>query len=182
MSNYTEETLKEGIKSIFEVITKENSEQIADNHDYTVKKIIHGLGKDNISDPKQFYYLIKSPIEDVLDSIINASITESDIYKSGKIKFIFLHYEFFTSHLESVIEAKEGRFASSDKSKWLIYQYIQYIKDEIPLNMHKDKNCYWKPGFGSSEDWIDFMQSIELLYYGDASNYTKSVLNLALNK
>lgn len=98
-------------------------------------------------------------------------------------RFVIEHYSFIENQISSIIVKIHGhRMCCVDCARWLIKQYILFLQDpDFVPDMTIDEKCYWKPDFGSGEEWMAFCQGIEELYYGDYEKFSKARLRLMVS-
>lgn len=88
-----------------------------------------------------------------------------------KLTDLVMNYGFFDNNLSELIKKKEGSACSVDKSRWLIRRWVKWmLKDEMP-DMTIEEKCYWKPHFGTGEQWIDYIEGLSSLLYGKPEKY-----------
>lgn len=74
-----------------------------------------------------------------------------------KLEYLWINYNQVEHYISSFISTFEGHCCSVDKGRWLLNQYMNYlIKAEIP-DMEKKEKEYWKPKFGTFEEWYNFI-------------------------
>lgn len=88
-----------------------------------------------------------------------------------KLTDLVMNYGFFDNTLSELIKKKEGWACSVDKSRWLIRQWVKWMLEGEMPDMTIGEKCYWKPHFGSAQQWIDFMEGLSFLLYGRPEKY-----------
>lgn len=74
-----------------------------------------------------------------------------------KLEYLWQHFSQVEHYVSSFVEKFEGCCCSVDKGRWLLNKYMNYlIKEEIP-DMKKKEKEYWKPSFGTFEEWYKFI-------------------------
>ena len=58
-----------------------------------------------------------------------------------------------------------------DCSRWIANRYIDYVSTGNLPDMTIDEQCYYKPDFGSAEDWMRLCDKIVELHYGKAAEF-----------
>ncbi len=101
----------------------------------------------------------------------------------SKISFIYQHYDFLNHQVNRLVDLEMGMCA--DKSRWLIQRYLNYVlsgeKVDIPIT-EEPAHKYWHPDFGTIDEWIEFMDSVEEFYYGNVTRFLKSYEILSKKK
>lgn len=82
------------------------------------------------------------------------NVEKKDLWK---LILLWQDYNTIEHYLSDFISLYEGNGCSFDKGSWLLNNYMKYlIKKEEP-NMEKKENEYWKPSFGTFEEWFNFI-------------------------
>ena len=175
-TNEFEKTIVETVKTLASSIMAEDEARYKDVLN-AIEKEYRRKFKD--MDPEVFSTLITFDITEKLNQHLAYRFFPQYAQNCG-VMFIVEHYNFISRQLSSVVT--EGHNTSAccvDCARWLIKMYIKHLKDVtfIP-DMSIDEKCYWKPMFGSGEDWMSLCESIERLYWGqtDAFFSTKEKL------
>ena len=171
--NIDEKTMKDVFDSILCSVEKESESLYGDK----VNKLIDMHG-EKLLDVEMFDILIGYEYDNIVELCIKRLYADKDI-KQGMYKLIFLYknYKFISYQLRELMIAKEGMACCADKTRWLVNRFKNYIVNSEVPDMTIHKKCYWKPSFGTGEEWMNFCDSLIDLYYGKPQAYL-----LSLNK
>lgn len=125
----------------------------------------------DIQNPEKFSLFLATTLKRQIDFATKVATSHIKIDKKGhfSLKFVYAHYDFLKSHIDSLIKRHEGWSFSTDKSRWLIDSYVKYIiTGENPVITEKK---YWHPKIGSPEIWMKWMGTLKDLYYGEETEY-----------
>ena len=143
--------------------------------------LISGFDKENNKKNAELIEILKetgliyNPVR--FDLYVNYGLSKvlHGVFKKEKNKYeisnLFTNYKFYKYHIEKIIIRKEGHACNVDKSRWLLDNYLTYLIEGKELSMEINEKCYWKPRFGTSDDWIRFIKSLDKLYFGDNTDY-----------
>lgn len=167
MSKNPEAHIKKALDSLYNAIQSDYEEKYADWLKNTFKEYEHL----NIKNPEE-YSLLKSITLDEQAYLLAQEATshlEIDEKKRHKILFVYLLYDFIERHLEKFIMEHEGVIYSTDKTRWLINTYVEYlVYGKVPVI---DREEFWHPMNLEIMDWINWIDSMSELYYGDEKAY-----------
>lgn len=171
----TKEAMSAVLDGMFNAIKK----QEVDTHGDTVDALIAEHSYLDIHKPEHFALLISNTLsaqEDLLfDKAIAADKLPTDPKALHQFKFIYTHYNFIDRHLKKVVYAKEGHACSTDKTRYLIDSYLQYVATgDLPVRAAEKH--YWEPAAGTYQQWMDFIGGMYGLYYGDLKPYVLAQL------
>lgn len=168
------EEIEKGLNDIFSAILNNREMESKEKYGEIINQLMKSFG-DDIKEIDTFYYLIQYELDEALEYLIKQMYPSLSFKKLERVIFLYTNFNFVENQLESIISKKEGPTCSIDKCRWLINSYLTYlIEDRFP-DMTKEKRCYWKPDFGSGEEWIEFLDSLFSFYYGDLERYFKSL-------
>lgn len=137
----------------------------------------------SLKDMETFDSLVRYKTDNILTFLVGKLNPEiKDIFKICELSFLYLYYDYLNNHLSKIIEQKEGTTCCVDKSRWLIEQYRNYILNNTIPNMQKEKKCYWIPGFGTGQQWMNLCDGLVALYYGKPLIYLKTIKELMLSQ
>lgn len=99
----------------------------------------------------------------------------------SSLVFLYSDYDFISKHLSELFVSKEGSSCSVDKASFATKLFREFcITGEIiPFEVNKED--FYKPRFGNSKDWIDYILSLYGLKNGRTKDYLNCYNNL-LNK
>ena len=136
--------------------------------------------KRNFKDMELFNIFLMDRIDDALRILVGRLNPDSDRNKGkfNRLHFIYTNYGFLKSNLVFVVSQREGDACCVDKTRWLINAYRDYILEDILPDIKIGEKCYWKPGFGSGKQWMDFCDGLVHLYYGRPLQYLETIREL----
>lgn len=155
------EEIKAAIIAMTASITAEDRKRYGD-----VVDAIEAKYKDHNMDPEIFATLITYDITEKINE--QAALRFFPQYADNRsIMFVIKNYNFVNEHLSRIIAIGHGTSVCCvDCSRWLIKEYIKHLEDETYIpDMTIGEDCYWKPNFGSGEEWMTMCKAIEHLYW-----------------
>jgi hypothetical protein len=171
----TEEAMFAVLDGMFNSIKKEE----ADTHGDAVDALIASHKYLDIHKPEHFSLLISNTLSAQEELLFDKAIAPEDLPTLPKVlhrfKFAYTHYNFIDRHLKKTIYAKEGHACSTDKTRYLIDSYVQYIATGKLPTRAAEKH-YWEPSAGTYQQWVDFIGGMYDLYYGDLKPYVLAQL------
>lgn len=131
---------------------------------------------ENIKDADEYSMYVGYPLSNVLDEAIRRKVKTNDPHAVHKVGFLYKNYHFVEGHLEFFIIRREGTACSADKSRYIIRAYEKYFLEGTPLKLpyskeDKENKCYWKPHFWDDKIWLELLESLISLYYGNSTKY-----------
>ena len=172
-----ENDIKNVISALFDSLTKIEDEEVTNDLGDKFDKLINS--GYNLKDMEDFDVLIKYKLDNALRVLIgklNPEVTDS--HKLYKLYFLYNHYNYLDNSLSNFISQKEGRFCCVDKSRWLIKKYKEYILEGKIPDMTIDEKCYWKPHWGTGQQWMNLCEGLLNFYYGIPQLYFDSLKEL----
>lgn len=159
MKENLNENIKETIDTLIKNITISND--ISENMSKSLEIIKEKMKSKDICDAESIYYLLGFTIDDYKESILRyfLPIGDFDIPTQYKILTVYKDYANISSFIKSFIRKYENFGASADKSRWLIDNYLNWLYSCGENYSELDNNHDYRPGFGTAEDWIDFIDS-----------------------
>lgn len=174
--------LKEGLVNVMDsLLSGFKAESVNKYGDYALQLIEENKHLD-IKNPEYFHLLKATSVDEISDIILDEAITHlnpllTDRQTRSKVVFIYNHYDFIKQHLLALMTPREGSACSTDTTRWLTEQYRLHVLhdkcEEIP-----EERKYWHPKAGEMSDWIEFMDTMIGLYYGDILPYSMAKINL----
>lgn len=149
-----EQDIKKVINHLSNSIHDENLENFPD-----FVKTIKEIG---IKNPETFNLLVCYKTESVINAALN-SIFEKEP-KKHRLIFLYSHYDYLNSHIADFMCKTAGHACSVDRARHILKGYKEYLQTgkEFAIGNRKD---YWVPPFGSSKQWIAFVEALEHTYY-----------------
>lgn len=159
MKENLNENLKETIDTLIENLT--TGETVSENMSRNLEIIKEKMKSKDIFDAESIYYLLGFTVDDYKESILRyfLPIVDFDIPTQYKILTVYKDYADISSFLKSFIRKYENFGASADKSRWLLDNYLNWLYSCGENYNELDNNDDYRPGFGTAEDWIDFIDS-----------------------
>ena len=166
------------IKDIFEGILSGISKKTLEKYPELIKSL------KEIESPEDFNLSFMYPVGNCLSESIKLKIavnkSPSVRDAQSKIYFIYLNYDFVKAHIEKIVIALEGTACSADKSRYILNAYEKYYAEGKSLGLPRSKKddkggCYWKPRFWNDKKWLEYLDVLVSLYYGDFVKYGKFI-------
>lgn len=163
--------MKEKIAHVLQALSESFQNESDEKHIDTVKKLMEENEYLDIAQPEMFGLLTSTTLDeqkDLLARIVLGSV-EIEEDKFEEICFVYTQYPFIEQHLDVLITKFEGLACSADKTRWLIDSYVAYLQTgNLPVIKKEE---YWHPGLLDMQLWMDWIQSIQTLYYGNEEKY-----------
>lgn len=159
MKEKLNESIKEMIDTLIENLAADNA--VSENMSKNLEIIKEKMKVKDIFDTESIYYLLGCTIDDYKESILKyfLPIGDFDVPTQHKILTVYKDYADISSFIKSFIRKYENFGASADKSRWLIDNYLNWLYSCGENYNELDNNDDYRPGFGTSEDWIYFIDS-----------------------
>lgn len=176
----TDDHIKKVLTSLSDSIQMEEE----DRYGGIARAIVQEYDRDEREmDPDTFAALISYDIVEKLHNQLTLKFFPQ-YAQNKKLLFAVQHYRFLKRHIEDMIAEKSC--CPADISRWVIKQYIAYLEapsklPDMTQTAPNGKACFWKPSFGTGEEWMAFCAALEELYYGhgEAFLFTREKLLLA---
>ncbi|WP_144537035.1 hypothetical protein [Bacillus thuringiensis] len=166
--------LESMMSNMFQALANSTNNEIVRKYHHEIDEIISKYGAF-LKDPSMFESFINYELDNILDVCVMNLYPELEDNSFYNISFLYKHYHFVELHLENFIEQNEGSPCSADKAKWILEQYRTFlISKEIPT-FKVEKKDWWKPKFGTGEQWMNLCDSLQGLYYGKPIKYLESI-------
>lgn len=173
--------IKQGLESLVKGIILAENKKTEETYGKTLDEMIWKYG-EKLKDPQKFHLYVQFPITKALKLLVSKLYPGVTGTRLSRLAFLFSHYNLFEEHLESIIRSKEGSACEGDKSRWLLECYVRYLTTGETPNMTDSEKAYWKPKFGTGQEWMDFCDSLMKLYYGYFQDYLIALENLISEK
>ena len=118
--------------------------------------------------PEEFNLFMAWPISEQVNEMIKART------ESPTAMFIMQHGGFIEGHINKIIDKIEGFGCGADKTRTIIRAAVRYYAEGDPINFnYTGKYTYHLPTivFRTQEQIIDFIDSLQSLYYGNPEKY-----------
>lgn len=124
--------------------------------------------------PELFATLIGYGIsERLLSQLAYAYFPEAK--ENHALRFLIVNWNFMNSHIKNFVATiHKNEVCSADCSRWILDEYCKHLQDASYLpDMTVYDTCFWKPSFGTGDEWMKFCESIEKLWYGMSEDYIR---------
>lgn len=179
------EELAKGFEDLFKSILASEKQETEDLYGDLIEKLIIE-NKGLIKDAEDFDILVNYQIDRILEVYLEKELSEElkkiqDNRKLYDVLFLYKNYGFLERSIRELIVLKEGSPCSADKSRWILQGFREFLINGTLPSMIIEEKCYWKPRFGSAEEWMEFCNSLIHLHYGKPGRYLMALKNLASN-
>ncbi|MFE8095228.1 hypothetical protein [Bacillus toyonensis] len=165
------------MSNMLQALTNSTNNEMVRKYHHEIDEIISKYGAF-LKDPSMFESFINYELDNILDVCVMNLYPELEDNSFYDISFLYKHYHFVELHLENFIEQAEGPPCSADKAKWILEHYRAFvISKEIPT-FKVEKKDWWKPKFGTGEQWMNLCNSLQGLYYGKPIKYLEAIQSL----
>ena len=139
-----------------------------------------------LDDKEHVLFIYSSEIDESLTkSLVQKFFPEETTFNKTKLQFILKNYLYFVYHIQSVLkEQTKTVHMPYNTKRFIMKQYIESLKDDKLLNWNTEEfKEQWKASKDSPEyeepiEWLYFIDSIILLYYGHEKQFCKAKANL----
>lgn len=159
--------IKKAMTNIFDCLLADSKAEAKSN---PLFKFIES-NKDWLGDPEEFNVMINHKYRNIIGQCVEGT------YKSDNntIKLIYNYWNIFENNINKITRKLEGMCCSSDRTRKIIKSYIEYsLTGELP----KWEESYSVPKIGNAEDWMDLIDGIAGLIYGNNENYLSAYMRL----
>lgn len=167
-----EETLKQTLEGLLSTFSKSADMK----HANWIKTILEEYSYLDLHNPEQFSLMQHMTLGTQLDVLARAvlSVPVSDQHlnqeRKNKLEFAYTHYRFISTHIRKIFDTYEIETGTTDNIRWLIQVYADYLRSgEIPVIPQVKR--YFHPQSGEINDWLNWIDSMFSLYYGDENDY-----------
>lgn len=168
-----EDNIGSFISALFDGLMDSTNKEVDELYGKQIEEIV--AKNKNLKDPEMFDLFVQYPLDNALRVLVT-KINSSE--NAHKIYAIYKHYGFLNTNISKLITIKEGMACSVDKSRWLIDSYLKYAEAGTLPDMFIDDKCYWKPEFGTAEQWMEFCEGLLDLQHGRPQRYLHSLQGL----
>lgn len=173
--NHKEDEIASLFVALMEGITSSNDNEVDEQYGKQIDAIVEA--HKDLKDPEHFDLFVQYPLDNVLRVLVS-KINPSE--NRSKIYVIYKHYDFLNSNISNLVTVREGMACSVDKSRWIIASYLKHIETGSFPDMSIDDKCYWKPEFGSAEQWMKFCDGLLALQHGRPQQYLHTLNELMM--
>lgn len=167
-----EKEIKDVVERIFQAIHDEEEREnvgIIQEAAETLKQ-----SKYDMRNPEMFNLFVGSKERAAMQALIKELHDPSECKDKYKPTFIFEMYSYLEQNIEKLCELKEKGGCSGDKSRYILSLYLDYAITGKVKNSPVKKGQFWKPKFGSVEDWMSLCDGLYRLHFGNPKDYLKS--------
>lgn len=116
--------------------------------------------------PEAFEERVLMPWEELINASVRSAFPDIASEQSRRLAFLYLHADFMHHHLERLFQRFEGLFACSDKTRWVLQCYQDWLVTGVQASWPPDDRKYWHPKTESLEFWLGVCAHLDRLYYG----------------
>ena len=141
-----------------------------DKYGTIAEGLLNGSFSTCIDKPETFNILFFFPLTQIIEMVYRSSMAikgqqpvndkKSWYNPDGRLAQVAMNYGLFKNVVGSLIETTEGSGCYVDKASWIINCYCHWIRTGQLMDMTIDRKCYWKPGYGDAQDWIDLCEGV----------------------
>lgn len=166
-----DDRLHQGIAVIFQALLDADRAEITANHSTALEKMRTHLPLGQ----KEELASLLSHVDTALENLVLAAHPEVPTANAHHLTFLYLHYGFLEPLVRHLIKTKEGPACCGDKSHWLLNAYDTYLVHGTIPDMTIGEKVFWKPHFGTADQWIALIEGIEHLHCGNPTPYLASL-------
>lgn len=165
-----ENNLKMVIQGLANGVLKESDAEYGDFADRAIKCIPN-------ADPETLSILVEYPLQQAYEQVLLHYSPEAKT--NWKLRnALKVWADIYSIVGELVAEVHGTMVCCKDCSRWIANRYIDYAAAGKLPDMTIDETCYYKPDFGSAEDWMRLCDEIVNLYYGKATEFSAAYQKL----
>lgn len=167
-----EQELEEVLNGLTTFITKEGLPQ---NFEETVEKIKETYLCKNASNASVCLFWKIDNFKEQLAKMIMPKYDNVEKKNLWKLTYLWQNYNSVEHYISSFISGFEGTCCCVDKANWLLSNYMQYLIDQSVPDMEKKEKMFYKPNFGTFEEWFNFIDAyIHSMYHYTSEFLTSS--------
>lgn len=168
-----------------------------DNFEMELKNVIQGLANCALANSEREYHdfanqairLLPNADVETLSTLIEYPLTQAyeqvlirfapEAKENRKLRNALKAWSSIYEIIGDLVAEVHGTIACcKDCSRWIANRYIDYVAAGKLPDMTIDEKCYYKPDFGSAEDWMRLCDEIVNLYYGRATEFSAAYQKL----
>ena len=155
-----------------------------------VKKIVDNMAKEDkaspmfehilknveyIKDPEEFNSMALYPIKRVIRTFVSTQFKEENYLAND----IYTNYDFFEDNVSELCRKFEGNFACADKARTLLRFAVKWKETgTVPQFNWKQRYTFHYPKTGTAEQWMNFIDGLCGLLYGNNQKYLSALEEL----
>ena len=163
MSEEIKDALKGIFSSLFEGQSKESRED----------PLFRFLQKNEkwFGDPEDFSAMVTYKYKSIVQEAVNLHLGMHD----GLVSLIYTDWDFLENNVNQLCIKLYGNAYCADRSRYLLMRAISWKRTgELPIFQDK----YWEPKSGTPLQWMNFIEGLGSLYYGEPEKYLTALLEL----
>lgn len=142
-----------------------------------LSKLLAANPQVTLTNPEYVYDLIQAEIEPMSDLLIRRCVQATSVVPENEqlMYFLFSHYGLLEKHAELLMRSFEGFACITDKTRWLLAQYLKTLRNETDTQLDSaEKKPFWMPLVSDITLWSSFFNAIfELFFLGKTEKYLK---------
>ena len=150
--------MKEQIMNIAERLHNGILRDTAQMYSDIIERFMKQYPMDNEITPELFYLLFDFESDKIRDALIPAYFPQA--VENRKYANAIANWNAIYRIVGQMAEKKMGNVCCMDCGRWIANQYLQYTLDGTIPDMEIDEHCYWKPAFGTGEQWMTLCSAI----------------------
>lgn len=164
--------IEKGLNCIFNSLTDKSNNEISALLEDAIKHL--NDSKIKLDNPDNFNCFINHKLKRGVELIANNLHEPSVCRDKNKPNFIYANYSFLEGHIKQLCVLREGSSCCADKARYILKMFLNYSIDGIIPEFDPTLEKYWIPNFGDNQMWMEYCDSLYLLYYGKTEKYFKS--------
>lgn len=126
--------------------------------------------------PEQFSVFVEFEHSQYRDLLIQELFPEAK--ENWRYKAAISRWDDIYNIVGNMVEKKHGSIMfCKDVGRWIANQYLKYLLTKrLPDLSIDDENTYWKPDFGTAQQWMDLCEGIMLLRFGNPRSFVSAYL------
>lgn len=171
------EEIENAFTFILNALIKSDIDDVEENYGKKIKELVKSKYQ-LLKDVEYFDVYVNYQLDKIFRIFVKELYPDAENNKIQKLFFLYRNYDYIENNIRNLIKNKDGWPCSADKSRWLMQSYKKYILENVVPDMTIEEKCYWKPTFGTGQQWMDFCDGLFSLYCGHPVKYLKSFYSL----
>lgn len=180
----TKEELDGFMETLGESMENAHKEKVNKVFGDWIPKLLEANSYMDITNPEMFATVSVLNFDRMEDRLAKYALQKLDVTPNHKnyykLLYVFIEYKKIERHLKSIYVKYEGGSCQTDKSRWLISAYTNYLITEVmPVRDEDESISYTQTKKGSMNEWMSFIEAIPLMVHGtNVDDYLKARLLL----
>lgn len=174
-----EKEIEKAIVSIFEGLMASREQEVQEKFGDAIRTFVNS--KYDFKNMDCFNLFINHGIEGVLESLVGQLNPGVKTKSRFNLFSVYRNYQYLDNNLRALIDKREGTGCVADKTRWLLNVYRDYLVTGDLPDMTVGDKCYWKPYFGTGQQWMDLCDGLMALYYGETAPYLSALVMINAN-